>query len=117
MRRTVRLINQSDGLLQYGLECQVLLPEPQPVVVTTNDGDSAVQREEQAREEADAPPVELFLAAAGGDAMRQQEAWVDEPQGVLAARCEQQSVGSVCMRGGGGEGGYVCTPLRSQDKV
>jgi hypothetical protein len=66
VKRSVRLINQSDGILQYNLLCEL--------------------QDDQFESAADSYPVELLPSGAVVEELKAEELWVNEPEGVLAAR-------------------------------
>ncbi len=70
VKRTVRLVNQSDGGLRYSLAC---LADPEP-------GTAADAAEPCAQ------PVQFLGNALAAEGARTDEFWVSEPEGTLTAR-------------------------------
>lgn len=90
VKHTVNLVNQSDGVLRYSLECAAGI-----VAVGTGGGGAAgaaevVVEEEDGEAEPGADRVEFSSTSVVAEALRPEEMWVDEPTGALAARASKQ---------------------------
>ncbi|KAL6761327.1 hypothetical protein V8C86DRAFT_3023865 [Haematococcus lacustris] len=95
VKRMVQLVNQSDGLLRYSLLCRPAPACPDPSSDPPSLGGGAEEGEGQQEgdgvPEAGACRVEWRgRSGVAVEEVREEEVWVDEPQGLLAARASKQ---------------------------